>query len=261
MSIKRILGITIFGVLFIAAVISIMLLTSHPMRDNDVITLPDPPASSDSAAETQPTGEAQPDKLSRVEVTRDNIQANVSILSRPEVYSRDVVIETFWESGYATYLVSVTVADGVTSLQIQPPAGSEKRIIITADTLYIWYQGDGTPYIGDIGSVGDGYRSADEWQMLVTYEELLDIPAKDIIDAGYTEFNGIDCIFAEYLSPLLGYTRKYYVSIENGLIAGAVDYDKTGSLVYTMIAGECMVGEADPTAFILPNGTYVGGAS
>ena len=257
MSTKRILGITVFGILFIAVVIGIMLLASYLKRDIEAIELPDNPVA------TQPAGdEAEPDALNRVEITRDTIQAVVSELSRPDAYSRDIVIGIYWEDGMATYTINVNVIDGATSLLIQLPAISpsgtlvvdEKRIIIVADKLYIWYKGDQIPYTRDIDSSGDWYRTADEWQMMVTYEDLLSLDIEDIIDAGYEEYDGEDCIFAEYLSPLLGYTRKYYVSVDLGLVVGAQEYDDTGVLVYSMTAGECMVGEVDYTAFILPDG-------
>ena len=252
MSTKRIIGITVFGVLFIAAVISVMMLTSYLRIDNDAIPLPETPIS------TEPSIDTEPDTLNRVEVTRDTVQTVISqTLLRPEIYSREVIIETFWEGGHARYNITVSVADGMVSLRIMPPSGVEKRIIVTADLLYIWYTGDSIPYIGSIDSTGDGYRTADEWQMLVTYEELLELDQRSIIEAGYTEFDGKDCIYAEYLSPLLGYTRKYYVSIELGLVTGAEEYDETGALVYVMTTGECLVGETDPEAFTLPDGVAI----
>ena len=251
MSQKRIIGITVFGLLFIAAVIGVMLLTSFLGRDSDTIPLPGTPALMESP------GETKPDTLNRIEVTRETIQANVSMLSRPDTYSRDVVIETFWEGGQAEYSISINVTDGITSLRILPPVGAEKRIIIAEDTLYIWYRGDKTPFIGAVDSSGDGYRTADEWQMLVTYEEILEFDKKDIVDAGYAEYGDDYCIYAEYRSPLLGYTKKYYVSIDIGLVIGAEEYDETGAVVYTMKSGECIIGEADPTAFTLPDGTVL----
>ena len=249
MSSKRIIGITAFGVLFIAAVIGVMLLSSYLSRDNGVIPLPETPVSEEPAIETEP------DALNRVEVTRESIHDVISTLSRPDVYTREVFIKTFWEGGQTEYQINTTVVYGITSLRILAPMSAEKRIIITSDKLYIWYKGDSAPYIGAIGSTGDGYRTADEWQMLVTYEELLELDQENIIEVGYTEFNGEDCIYAEYLSPLLGYMRKYYISIDIGLVIGAEEYDENGALVYFMTTGECAVGEADPAVFTIPDGT------
>ena len=251
MSLRRIVGITTFGILFIAAVIGVMLLTSYLRRNNEAISLPVTPVS------TEPWGETEPDVPDRVEVTTENIRVVVSTLSRPDEYSRDVLITTYWDTGWAEYFITVTVSDGMTSLSMSPPTGPEKRIIVTADTLYIWYKGDTAPYTGSVSGTGDGYRTADEWQMLITYEDLLALDPDDIIEAQYIEYNGEDCIYAGYRSPLLGYTKTFYISLELGLITGAEEYDETGMLVYRMTAGACTFGETDPADFTLPDGTIL----
>ena len=45
------------------------------------------------------------------------------------------------------------------------------------------------------------------------------------------------------------------MSIEIGLLTGAEGYDETGALIYLMVTGECVVGEVDQAAFLLPDGT------
>jgi len=249
MSTKRILGITLVGVLFIVAVIGIMLLNLFLKRESDAIMLPEVKSA------TEAPGEIEQDALDRVEVTTETIQAVVSSLSRPLAYRRDVVIKSFWEDGQAEYAISVSVQNGLTSLRITLPASIEKRIIVTQDKLYIWYKDDMTPYIGDLRSLGDGHRTADEWQMLITYEDVIALNKNDIIDAGYTKYGDEYCIYASYLSPLLKYTRNFYVSLDLGLIIGAEEFDETGKLVYSMSTGECAIGGVDPEAFVLPDGT------
>jgi len=205
----------------------------------------------------EPIRDIEPDTLDRVEVTKDTIQLVVSqTLSRPEIYSRDVLIKNFWEDDQvAEYNISISVWNGITSLRTTPPIGLEKRIIITPERLYIWYKDDRAPYIGDLSTSGDGYRTADEWQMLVTYEDLLKLNKEDIIDAGYVEYDNEECVFAVYRSPLLNYTRKFYISLRLGLVICAEEFDVSGKLVYSMTSGECIVNEIDPSAFILPDGT------
>ena len=254
MSTKRILGISVFGLLFIAVAVGVILQGSYHTSDIGTVQLPDTSASTGSPVVTEP------DALDRVEVTRDTVQSVISTLSRPDTYSREVTIESFWKDGQAEYSIEVVVRDGATSLRMQPSVGAEKRIIVTPDKLYIWYKGDRTPYVGELGSAGDRNRTADEWQMLSSYEDILALDKNDITDAGYTEYGGRDCVYAIYLSPLLDYTIKYYVSIEMGLVTGAEEYDEAGMLVYSMSAGECAIGDADPAAFILPDGTEAGAA-
>ena len=254
MSTKRILGITLFGLLFIVAVIGVMLLTLFLRRESDTIELPEIPTP------TETPSIIEPDALDRVVVTTETIQAIVSSLSRPEKYSRDVLIKSYWEEDnnteykHAEYKVSVSVMYGITSLSTLPQVGIEKRIIITPNKLYIWYSGDTVPYTGDLASSGDSYRTADEWQMLVTYEDIVALNKDNIIDAGRVEYDDKDCVYAVYRSPLLNYTRTFYVSLESGLVIYAKEDDETSNTVYEMTASECKEDDVDEAAFTLPNG-------
>jgi len=253
MSTKRIVWISVIGVLFILTVIAVMLLTLFFRRENETAPLPEAVISVERPEVTAP------DALDRVEVTKDTIQAVIATLSRPEVYSRDVVIKNFWDGGEATFNINTSVMGGLTALKTLTVSGLDKRIIITQDTVYIWYKGEWSPYTGKLDLQSDGYKAADEWQMLVTYEDVLKLNKSDIIDAGYERYDSDSCVYAVYRSPLLGYTRKYYISIEPGsndfgLVIGAEEYDKDGAPVYSMVAGKS-VSDVDPTAFVLPDGT------
>ena len=250
MSIKRIIGITLIGLVFIIVVIGVMMFPSYLRRDIDTISLPD------VQAPTNPPEFAEPDARGRVEISKDTVQAVISeTITRPEIYNRDIVVEVYWDDGLAAYSISVNVAGDITALRIIAPGGIEKRVIVTADNLYIWYVGDRIPYIGPISLSSDGHKTADEWQMAVTYEDLANMEASDIVSAGYIEYNGINSIYADYRSPMHGYTGKCYVSIEHGLVIRAEEYDEKGVLVYFMEAEECEVGIVDEMAFVLPDGS------
>jgi len=251
MSSKRILGITAFGVLLIVAVIGVMLLVTYFRHESGVVNLPETVVTAEI-----PDG-TEPDTLDRVEVTPGTVQAVVSTLVRPDVYSRIIKVESFWDDGQVSYTIHVAVYSGFTSIRTVMPAGGEKYVIVTPDTLYIWYADDVSFFIGERGTLGDDYRIADEFQMIDAYEDILDLDRDCITNAGYTVYRDDDCIYIEYLSPFFGYLRKYYVSIGLGLVIAVEEYDETGRLVYSMTAGECLVGEVDPAAFTLPDGTNV----
>ena len=249
MSIRRIVNITILGILLIAAVIGIMLLGSYLGRDNNAVELPEA-----NTPENRPD-ETDPEEIAPIEVTRETIQAVIATLYRPPVYSREVTVERHWNEGKTEDRIDVYVDSGITSLRTMTTSGAEKRIIITPDTLYIWYPGDREIFTGPAESPGDQNRTADEWQMLVTFEDILRLDKNDIISAGYTEYEEELCVYAVYLSPLLNYTRTYYISLEIGLVIAATEHDKDGILIYSMTAGKCLIGEADALMFILPDGT------
>jgi len=249
MSTKRILGITVFGLLLIAAAIGAMLLMPFLRNDGAAIVLPDTPLPIDSPHD------AQPDALDRVEVNKYTVQAIISTLERPDTYSREIVIESFWEDGQATWVVDVSVTEGITSLSVSPPVGPDKKIIVTPTALYIWHVGDRSMFIGSPDSSGDLYRIADEWQMLFTYESILELDINDIVNADFTEIDDQLSVFVLYHSPMLNNVRTYYISLELGLILSVVEYDSSGMLIYRMTAGETFIGEITPEAFTLLDGT------
>ena len=247
--------ITAFGVLLIAAFIGSMFMTSYLARDDGVITLPEPTVSSGGSAGSD-IGDS--DDLDRIEITPETIQAVVATLSRPDVYSRNMQIGIYWaEDGEKKYSIDTAVRNRVTSLRSSSSPGVDKHIIITPDVIYIWHNGDAVPFSAGVSSPAQWYQLADEWQMLITYEDILTLDRSRIIEAGYVEYEGADCLYAVYLSPLFGHRITCYISIELGLVVAAEEYDNSGFLLYSMTAGATITGEADEAAFTLPDGTEV----
>jgi hypothetical protein len=251
MSTKRLLLITLFGVLFIVALVSLTLLLPNFGDDGQILPIPEP------AATPPPPAENQQDDINRIEITRENVQAVVSALERPQEFSREVVVENFWDGGQSVFHFNVSVHSGVTSIISTPQQdnGRTRRVIVAQNYHYIWYEGEDEPFIGTIDFIGDPLRIADEWHMLFTYEDLLTLDASLIIDAGITEFEGEYCIFVIYESPLLGMLRTYYISITHGLVVAVSEYNQDGIQVYRMSSGS--LEEVDMYAFLLPDGTSV----
>jgi hypothetical protein len=262
MSSKRMLGITIAGVILIALIIVSGVLLLNAAKDIREIPLPD--VHSTTSPDYNPSGSGTVNNgLTRVEVTTDTVQAVIKTLARPESYSRDLTIEKFYNDGAESksYTVSTHVFKGVTAVLVKD-AGLDKTIIVTADTVYIWYKNDSEPYKGPLGSSGDGTRTSDEYQMIMNYGEILSLKPEDILEAGYTPHNGQDCIYVIYQSGSLGYLTKCYISVALGLIIGAEQYDidaqQNGeTLIYRMTAGACDQTEPDQELYVLPDGTNV----
>ena len=244
-------GITVFSTVLIAAIISVMLLFSFSGHDDSRVRLPAVPAATDTPSD------APSDALNSVKVTTDTVQAVIASLSRPESYRRSVVVEIVWDGGRAVYNISVAVQGAATAIRIVPSVGLEKRVIVANGELYIWNLGDKSYYKGVAGAAGDAYRTADEMQMLLSYEDILSLDKEDILEAGYV-FHGEEyCVYAQCRTPRLGYTRNYYVPVGLGLVTYAEDLDQNGNLVYSMTAGECVTGETDLSLFTLPDGVNV----
>jgi hypothetical protein len=250
MSSKRLLSVAVFSILFMLAVIGFLLFDSLIGRDIDTIPLPVIQAATD-----EPPADPREDELERVEITRDNIQAVISTLHRPEIFSRNVFVESFWGDGQAVFHFHISVYNGVTSIASNTQNRAERRTIVTHDRQYIWYANESEPFVGEIGSPANPLRLADEWHMLPTYEDVINLDRDVIIDAGYVDFEGVTSLFVTYRSPLLDNIRTYYISIRHGLVIGAEVSDRNGEPVFSIRAGNPE--DVDMDAFLLPDGTNV----
>ena len=245
MNSKRLLLISVSAVAVIIAVIAfIMIITGASGRDHEVKL----PEERDASADTQP-GE-EPSGLIRVEVTADTVKAVFGTLARPEEYTRELSVTNSWKGGNSQYRIESFVSKEASRFNIYSEYDA-KSILLAGDMTYIWYDGEMPVYSGS----SEG--TEDEYQMLVTYEDILSVPDVDIRDAGYTRYNGEDCIFAEYVSGQLGYVTRCYVSTATGLAVGAEKYDG-GMLIYSMKETSCEVGPTDRSVFVLPDGTVPG---
>lgn len=251
MSSKRIRLIAVFGLVFVVAVVLISYISSGTMRSPVEIALP--PAETGSDADDTPTPQAQ---LDFIEISPETVQHAIATLERPEEYFRKLTIESFFAGGSAVYNIDAAVSGGVTAL-VSSAGGVVKNIIVAEDSQYIWYPGkSGDVYTSALSGDGDSARIADEFQMIVTYEDILDLPTEDIIAAEYTEYGGERCIYIEYTGGRLGYRTLFYVSLDCGLLLGAERLDGD-DIVYKMSASDFVAGAPLSSYFTLPDGTVI----
>lgn len=242
MSSGKMLRLMILGLVFIILVIGVLFAIRLTRSDRSEISMPTPKGTASADDEVIPVD------IDILYVTEQNVQKVIATLKRPSAYSRDIMIERFWDGGSSVDNFNVSVRDGITALRTFF-GGTAKNIVITDEYRYIWYAGDSEPV-----KVKNTSASADdENQMIVTYEDILKLDNTQIQRAGF--FNGTTGpgIFVKYTSGTLGYITEVYVSIELGLITGAEQYDGD-TLIYRMTTGACNLETPSDTGFILPNG-------
>ena len=54
-----------------------------------------------------------------------------------------------------------------------------------------------------------------------TYESILDLPVEDIAAADYRSVSDVNCIYVETVQDPEGYTQRYWVSVETGLLVAS----------------------------------------
>ena len=230
-------------VLALAAVAGmILLLAPGAAPETAPVTLTSAPQPSPSAPASQSEGPGD----SVLELRPDNVQTVVALLKRADSYSRTLTAQSFWNGGSAETEYDVLVRGDNVRVTVRDGSGVDKLILLRGAEKWIWYSdGSGVWH----GPAAEG--EADEWQSVPSYEDLLELPAEDILDALYTEYDGETAVCARYRSGALGYETVCYISDVSGLLIGAEIYDGA-KLIYTLHSGPVDISTPDEAAFTPP---------
>lgn len=236
-----------WGVLTLAvAVLALML--GRSLTRTAHITLPssDPPR--DASSEN---GGDAPGALTVVEITPETVQAAIASLSRPESYLRNVTVEYLWEGGGGKHELTAAVREPWTRTDRELPDGRKRVSLTDGETTYIWYGEGAQVYAAPAGDI-----SADDEQSIPTYEDILDLPVEDIVTADYRPLDALTCVYVETAKDGAGYTTRYWVSVENGLLVRA-ERLLGEETVYRMTSLYAEQAEPDASRFTLPDGTVL----
>lgn len=253
--------ITRFGVM-VAVVIVLAVLASFALlfagnRDRD-ITLP--PVSTPTLPTEAPSFSDGAFQL--VEITPESVQNVIATLYRPMRYTRTVTVEQFWPDGQggmtsAQAFSQIWVDSGWTRTELTLPTGQVRHTIVWTPlyedgpgSLWSWEEGQTLWYTGFSDA-----RDADLSQWCPTYEDVLKLDPTSITGAGYELKNDIACIFVEVDDTEMNYLRRFWVSVEDGLLMAAETWDGE-ELVYQM-TGVRSTEPGGNMSFVLPDGTVL----
>lgn len=232
----------------VLTVLAAFLMLSGTLHRTSHITLPAP---GDSQGQTAEDPDTNNDMLTVVEVLPETVQAAIETLSRPENYRRTITIEQFWNGGSGTYEITVTVSGPWTRTDRTMPDGRVRHTITGEGTAYVWYNNEETVYTAPAGEI-----TADNEQSIPTYEDILELPVEEIAAADYRAASGLNCIYVETAQSAEGYTLRYWVSVDTGLLVAAEKL-LDGSPVYRMGAPAVDQTETAAADFTLPDGTVL----
>lgn len=219
-----------------AGVLAVCLLSRNSSVETAPVVLPTPTASASATA-----GD---DSEHVVSVTPDTVQAVVGTLTRADSYSRTLTAEDIWKGGSSTRTIQVWVHGG--SARFTVSGSPEKNILLSGGDVWIWYADASGVYHGKASD-----RDADEYQALLTYEDLLNIDRQQITDAGYAQYGGENCVYAVYTGGELGYRSQVWISVATGLLMGSETYDGD-TLVYRVTSTAPDISTPDDSVFTHP---------
>ena len=195
------------------------------------------------------SSDAQMETIRRVEVTPDTVQLVIERLARPENYCRTITIRRFWAGGNGESRAETAFDHGWTRLDMAQ-GDFMRHVIIGGEQTYVWYDGDTAVFTSAAA------LSADEEESIPTYETILALAKNAITAADYRARDGVNCIYVETRADDAGYTERYWISADNGLLVAA-ERVQGETVIYEMTALEVSVNSVDAASFTLPDGTVL----
>lgn len=189
--------------------------------------------------------------LTLVEVMPETVQAAIATLARPEEYQRTVVVERFWDGGSNSTQSVVAVTQGWTRVDRTLPNGQTRHAVTNGETTYIWYDQEGT-----VRQVAAGVISADDEQLIPTYEDVLKVDPAVIVAADYRIVSERQCIYVETAADSEGYVRRFWVDLNSGLLTIAETL-QNDVVIYRMAAMQDEPLAERVLQFTLPDGTFL----
>lgn len=129
--------------------------------------------------------------------------------------------------------------------------GQVRHTITDGEITYIWYGSESSVYSAPAGDI-----TPDDEQAIPTYETILDLPVEDIAAADYRSVSDVNCIYVETVQDPEGYTQRYWVSVETGLLV-ASERLLEGETIYRMASLTADLSTPSTDRFILPDGTVL----
>lgn len=185
------------------------------------------------------------------EVTAENIQQVLDMMTPLDSYHRVLTMEHYWEDGSVTQTGEVWRRGEEYKLVLSDPAGgASKHVLLRGDGTWMWYEGE-QPI-----SIAESMMSVEEMLGIPSYAALGDTAA--ILDAEYATLAGANqtaCVYVKWRNTEV-YTTACWVAVDTGLVVRAVG-EENGVMVYRMqqsslervLPGD----EAYQTPFLLPD--------
>ena len=204
-------GIVIAATLLVVCLLMAAVLISIRGGTRDGITLPD------SSGTTEPEQTPVSDEDLFLEVDRENVQAVLDTMARPEAYHQVLTVTNLWDSGSAETTVELWRSGSRIRAQ-RTENGRVQNLLTDGTTVWIWYDGDTRAK----ALTPEESVSFDDLTGIPTYETLAAIAPSSILEAGFVTLDqgdGLNCLYVAVSDG--AYEDRYWVDVNNRLVCRA----------------------------------------
>ena len=235
-------GITIGIIVAVILAAAAFLIIKYAQKDNShVVSLPSPA--------TESGGGFIDDGVDRVEVNPKTVKAVLGTLMRPTSFSRSYTVKSAWDGGQSEETLNFWQSGENIRINISKNE-TVRNILVRGSDLYVWYDGSSSVFKSKLNESSVS-TEVDRFSSLITYEEIMDTPQENILDAYYIEQAAKPCIYVEYKSGAFNYVNQLYIAIDTGLLVSASKYDG-GKLIYSMESSPAEISTPSDSVFDVP---------
>lgn len=242
---SKTLTITLFLVLLCVISVIFTSIRSAQLRADAIPTLPNVISPSTGNTPASDTFD-----YNKVTITPENVIQIIAQLARPTHYYYEVHSELFSETSSIKYRHKVWNQAQLQRIDTLYANGTAKlHTIYSHDTVYTWEPQSGSYHASGLGDI-----SADESQMLMSYEDVLQLTPQEILSVGFVTYENQGCI--HLIAQLSDIQVEYWISAEHGLLL-AGQAKENDFVFYTAKVTGINLSEQDSTLFRLPDGTQL----
>ena len=187
------------------------------------------------------------DLITMVAVTPDTVQDVIASLSRPESYSANLTVLTYWSGGSGSVTTAVAVRSGLTRADTTGENGQVRHVLTDGKQTAVWYNNE-TAYTRLVA----GQFDADDEINVPSYEDVLELDAGKIQVADYRYYGTVPCVYVQ--TEQGEYRCCYYVRTADGLLQAAETWWQD-ILTYEAIFSGISADPGEDSLFLLPDGS------
>lgn len=232
------------GILAIAVVIALFLLPDTFSKSTSTIPEYPPELSTMDANEAL--------VANALVIDRKNAKPIIEALHRPSEYFSETESVISYNGGSSTFSHKKWVKGDFSRVDIVSSSNrATMHYVYTEEKVYIYSPSSRTYY-----TTAKGDFNADETQMLVTYEDIINTPDENILDAKLTTLDNSSCIWVETKNPKTSNITRYWVATSTGLLIYAETVDSNGNTIYTLTTKNTELTPQNDDTFKLPDGSF-----
>lgn len=206
-----------------------------------------PPLSAPTTESDTMGGTNQLKSVETIEITTENVQQVIKVLSRAQNYTQTITNTLYYEGESSTQTVIQYVRGDLCRTDVLRDGSVAESYLRSGENFYAWQTGSSSYFYGAAGDF-----STDSMAMLPNWQTVVSLPQEAIVSTETAVTNGEPTLFVT--TEQNGRRIEYEISTISGLLTAA-HYYESEERIRDLFVTNVSMDEPDASRFTLPDGT------